>query len=299
MLLSGCGGPGRPDRPFATPPSLVPGAARGAPPVEPEAEATSVSSLGPLPLDEPFETLLAAARRLARLRTVRGFCDQQLETRGRSMLLRAHFLFARPGSIRYEYVDPVEQTILCDGELVWMLAPRAAQPLEDRDVPQPRRWVRRQLSALGATERASLGLIEGYGLDPLAPLPGDAFTYSYAQRGPRRATVLLRPLAAAAGKGARGALRVDLDPALGVVTGVRFYEGPEGVKVLGQVRYSDFEEALPGVYFARRARTRWHLPAGDLSLDARYRSLVFNRPIAAQRFRPAGGQGVPDGEPRD
>lgn len=284
VLSVGCAAPRRPDRPFSLPPSAVPGSALGASGVSPGSAELRRSPLGALPLDTPLETLLEAARRLNRLRTIRGFTDQRVETRGRTLLLRASFLFARPRSIRYEYVEPVEQTILCDGETVWMLPPRptereAAPPHEGR-----RRWVQRELRALGITERSSLGLIPGYGLDLLAPLPVDSFTYSFEARGPRRTTVLLSPRAD--GPPGLQALRIDLDPTLAVVTAIRFYVGGADAQAQGEVRYSDFQATPEGVFFPRRAQTVWRLEGGDLRVDARHRSLVFNRPVPPERFQP-------------
>ena len=285
----GCLPGGHSPGPVALPPAAVPGASArsgfGRPsPHEPSDGSLPLSSLGPLPQEDPLETLIEAARRLHRIRSIRGFIDKTLWLEGQEVLLRIRFFFARPGRIRYEHLSPVRQTILRDGEHVWVRAPEPAHLTPSDKDPSPRPWSRHRLEDLSLQDRSTMGLSPGYGLDPLAPLPVDAYSFRFVRRSRRQARIRLSPR-----EGSPSSLMpldLHLDLRCGVVTRVRFYQDLAGSQVQGEVGYFDFREALPGVYFPAGSHTVWYLDDHVLRMEERFRSLLFNQEIPEGRFEP-------------
>jgi len=249
-LTLGCG-PRRPPR--APAPVLRPGAAlpsEAAPaPLRPDLSAP------PLPLADPRATLIEVERRAHRLRAFEGSLDRRLRLDGREVRLRVRFALQRPGRLRYEYWAPVQQTLICDGETVWL-----------RQGPQAggtaTAWTRRSLATLAPAERAALGLVPGYGFDPLGPLQVDAYRYSFVERGPTRVRIRLQP------SGPRGArlppLEVELDPVRGVVRQVATLGTGAGPPHPVVQRWDDYQELISGVWLPRSASLRWILADGQV-----------------------------------
>ena len=236
--------------------------------------------------------LLDCEKRFLRVETIRGTTKTRStawapgETTPAVEDSQSDFWYRRSEDIRFENAHPIPNTVVWNGNTLWIWSPSENAIVEEPAATAP------------LATRTLLSVHPGFGIDHLAPIPIDDFranakpiadsTLGKDGGSPGDVVVTLAPLA---NETHRATIQVVVDPARHFVRRIVSRVSEAGT-VISDVRFFDEVEARPGTWFARRVVTKQLLPDGStLESEKRYERLRFDTKIDDAKFH----QEIPEG----
>ena len=201
----------------------------------------------------PLRILLKIEKRFQEISTIKGEFVKYMIKDGKEIELNGELYYKSPDKIRFKYLSPVTYDMSSDGKYVYY---------HNGDEK-----IKKELSSLSEAELAAYGLSPGFGIDYIAPIKPDPYTF-IIKDDEGSATII----SAIPKKEGVPRMEFSVDKKMNALTYIKYYS--EENKTLNQINFLDFKEVVDDFWFAMNVTIT--VKAGFDMEDVEYKNMQFN-----------------------